>query len=267
MPYEVKANRDHPALLILLFDMSGSMEEIMERETQKRRIDVVWLAFASLRKRLFGLTTKGQHVAARYRIALFSYSDDVVDMQGGIKPVADILSSVPFIVPRGGTNTAKAFASAKALLERELREMQNCPAPLVLHMTDGEYNGDDPEPIARQIMAMSVPDGPVLVENIFISESILPTPITDPRTWPGILPDTILTNPYAEKLRAMSSPLPESYREVMADEGYRLMPGALMLLPGTNRELVRLGFQIAEATAAGGGRGGMNRSNTGTELR
>jgi hypothetical protein len=130
--------------------------------------------------------------------------------------------------------------------------MQHCPAPLVLHLTGGEYTKSygDPEPIAQQIMAMSVPDGPVLIGNIFISDDVLPEPIADPRAWPGILPDTPLASPHAEKLRAMSSPLPESYRRMMAAEGYRLTPGSLMLLPGTAPELVvaGLGFQIAGVT-------------------
>jgi hypothetical protein len=88
----------------------------------------------------------------------------------------------------------------------------------------------------------------VLVENIFISDRILPEPISDPSTWSGILPSTTLSNDYARKLRAMSSPLPDSYRDVLIEHSYRLAPGALMLLPGMSAELVALGFQMSAAT-------------------
>ncbi len=95
---------------------------------------------------------------------------------------------------------------------------------------------------------MSVPDGNVLVENIFISDKVLPAPVEDPTTWPGISPETLLASDYANKLRAMSSPIPDSYRSMMMESSYRLAPGALMLLPGTSPELVAIGFQMSAAT-------------------
>jgi len=115
-------------------------------------------------------------------------------------------------------------------------------------MTDGENTGEDPEPIVRRIMQMAVPDGHVLVENIFISDRVLPKPIADPRKWPGILPDTKLTSNYARKLQAISSPVPGSYRMMMLEMGYSLDTGAVMLLPGVNPELVAMGFQMSAAT-------------------
>ncbi len=97
-------------------------------------------------------------------------------------------------------------------------------------------------------MNLSVPDGNVLVENIFISERIIPETIPDPTKWPGILPNSQLSNDYAKKLRAMSSPIPESYRGMMLENNYHLAPGALMLLPGVSPELVAMGFQMSAAT-------------------
>ncbi len=45
--------------------------------------------------------------------------------------------------------------------------MQGCPAPLVCRMTDGQYSGHDPEPVAREIMSMRNNDGNVLLQNIY----------------------------------------------------------------------------------------------------
>lgn len=46
----------------------------------------------------------------------------------------------------------------------------------------------------------------------------------------------------------MSSTIPETYREVMAEEGYDLAPGARMLFPGAYPELIELGFALSGAT-------------------
>jgi hypothetical protein len=126
--------------------------------------------------------------------------------------------------------------------------MRDHPAPLVCHLTDGGATGADPEPIVKRIMQMSVPDGNVLVENIFISPDVLPEPIRDPKRWPGIMADTVLRDEQANKLKNMSSPIPESYRTMMIESGYRIEKGALLLFPGNNPELVSLGFQMSAAT-------------------
>jgi uncharacterized protein YegL len=252
MSYTIPATAKSKALIILLIDKSGSMQDPLPLgEMTTSRLDVLMAGYARLVKELVTRSTKGQVISPRYRMACFAYDEAVVDVLRGITSVNEIPRRHLALQAGGGTDTAKAFEAAKALLERELPGMHDCPAPLVFHMTDGEYTGADPEPIAREIMAMRVPDGHVLVENIFISDTIVPTPIADPRNWPGILPDTTLTNEYAQKLRAMSSPLPDTYRQLMAQKGYQLTSGALMMLPGMSPELVSLGFQIAGGTGAG----------------
>ncbi len=135
-------------------------------------------------------------------------------------------------------------------MQYELANLGNCPAPLVCHMTDGEYTGADPEPIARRIMSMSNPDGNVLVENIFMSDQILSQPVLPGKAtaWPGILPGTSLLSDYAKKLRSMSSPLPSNYRTVMLERGYSVDGGAVMMLPGDSKELVEMGFAMSMST-------------------
>jgi hypothetical protein len=246
MPYEIMATAKTPALIIYLLDVSASMSQKLG---SKRRIDVVTEALTVTLKQMVFRSTKGGRLSPRYRIAMIAYSDHVYDLLDGIKPVDQVAPlGVPVLSPMRTTNTAAAFAQAEKLLLAELPNLRSCPAPLICHMTDGEYTGADPEPIAKRIMGMSVPDGNVLIENIFISDKILPQPITDPSKWPGILPDTKLSNEYARKLRAISSPLPASYRAMMQENGYQLAKDALMLLPGMTPELVAMGFQMSAAT-------------------
>jgi hypothetical protein len=246
MPYEILATSNTPALIVYLLDVSASMNQPLG---DRRRIDVVLDALqAALRSMVFR-STKGSRVSPRYRIALLAYSDHVYDLLDGVKPVNQVVRlGRPELSPLRTTETAKAFTKAEKLLRAELPSLRSCPAPLVCHMTDGENTGEDPEPIARCIMKMAVPDGHVLVENIFISDKVLSKPITDPRKWSGILPGTKLANKYARKLQAISSPVPESYRTMMLEMGYSLDARALMMLPGVNPELVAMGFQMSAAT-------------------
>lgn len=245
--YTIQATQSTPALIIYLIDISASMGMEMN---DVRRIDVVKKALISAIKQMVYRSTKGSRIAPRYRIAILAYSDEVYDMLGGIKAIDEIAgtATLPELTPQRFTDTARAFKRAEELLREELPRLQKCPAPLVCHMTDGAHTGEDPEPIARRIMEMSVADGPVLIENIFINDSFLEEPVKDPRLWKGVLPGMRLGDEYAHKLQNMSSPLPESYRAMMTEFSYSLQSGALMLLPGSSPEMVSLGFQMSSAT-------------------
>lgn len=250
MPYEILATRKTPALIIYLLDVSGSMGEKLG---QKRRIDVVMDALGAMLKQMVFRSTKGSRVSPRYRVAMYAYSDHVYDLLGGIKGVDQIAQlGVPELSTMRSTDTARAFAQAEKLLQQELPALAHCPAPLVCHMTDGEYTGADPEPIVRRIMNMRVPDGNVLVENIFISDHILGERIADPKRWGGVRPKTKLNSDYARKLRAMSSPIPPGYRVMMREGGYEIADDALMMIPGMTPELVQMGFVMSMATPIGG---------------
>jgi len=244
--YSILATSRTPALVIYLLDVSVSMTQPLGN---KSRLAVVTDALQMSFRQMVFRSTKGSRVSPRYRVALYAYSDHVYDLLDGPKTVDTVAAmGVPELNPQRTTETAKAFAEVEKLLQRELPSMADCPAPLVCHMTDAEYSGDDPEPVVRRIMNMAVPDGRVLVENIFINERLLGAPVTDISRWPGVLAGTELKNSYAEKLRAISSPLPASYRAMIQEYNVHLADGALMMLPGESAELVALGFQMSAAT-------------------
>ena len=235
-----------PALVVYLLDISASMNLSLGK---KRRIDVVLDALTSALRQMVFRSTKGSRLSPRYSIAMYAYSDHVYDLLDGIQTVSRVVNlGVPELRTEARTDTARAFLAAESLLERELHRFQAGPAPLVCHMTDGMHTGDDPAPIVRRIMGMAVPDGNVLVENIFISEDVLSEPIVDLTRWPGISRTTPLENEWGQGLQRLSSVLPESYRTMMLEYGYHLQKDALMLLPGMNPELVAMGFQMSAAT-------------------
>jgi hypothetical protein len=246
MPYEQLATTESPALIIYVLDVSASMTKLLGA---KRRIDVVSESLQAAFARLVFRSTKGIRVAPRYRLALLAYSDHVYDLLDGVQTITDVAPrGLPELKALRTTDTARAFQQVERILERELERNPSGPAPLVCHMTDGEYTGADPEPIVDRIRSMHSADGPVLVENIFISDVMLDGPLNDVRRWSGIDARTRLRSPYAETLRRLSSPLPDGYRRVLLEEGYRMAAGALMLLPGTSPELVELGFVMSTAT-------------------
>jgi hypothetical protein len=242
--YKIPATSKTPALIIYLLDVSASMQQDCGGKT---RIDVVTEALQKVAVKMVQRSTKGTIVSPRYRVAMFAYSSQVIDLLGGVKTIEELAKmGVPKLTTLDMTDTAAAFAEAEKLLKAELPNLQDCPAPLVCHMTDGEYNGPDPMPVAKRIMAMSVPDGNVLVENIYVTTSGLNIP--DVNSWPGVSSESELPDRYSPTLFQMSSPIPESYRSVMREFGYQLEDGARMFFPGDQPDLVELGFAMSGAT-------------------
>ena len=122
---------------------------------------------------------------------MFAYSDHVWDLLNGARTIDQVVKlGVPELHPRQTTDTARAFGEVEKLLKREVPKIQDGPAPIVCHMTDGEFTGADPEPVVRRIKEMAVADGNVLIENIFISDQLLAEPIADIRAWPGVTAQT-----------------------------------------------------------------------------
>lgn len=247
MPYTTLATSQTPALIVYLLDVSASMSMPLG---EKRRIDVVMNALLTVFRQMAFRSTKGKRIFPRYRIAMFAYSDDVYNVFGGAKTITEVVRmGVPDLSPMKQTDTARGLTSVANFLRAELPSLQNCPAPVICHMTDGIYTGDDPEPVAQRIMGMRVPDGPVLLTNIFVTAVDGLLAITDERQWPGITDQTMLgADQYLNKLRRMSSKIPETYRQVMQEDGYQIQSGAYMLLPAANPALLTLGFQMASAT-------------------
>jgi hypothetical protein len=253
MDYTIEATTKTPALLIFLIDVSASMDLPLGNKT---RLEAAEEAVTATIQELLSMCMKGGTIKPRYRLAMLAYSDNVDDGLGGIQPIDTVVQLFsqrgPLRLKVGkGTNPAAAFAEAERLIRAELPKIQEHPAPVICHLTDGKHDKryQDPEPIAQEIMSLGVQDGKVLVENIFISDDILAEPIRDLKSWQGIRPDTQLLNDYAVKLRNMSSRFPESYiTNVFEKASIQLAPDARMLLPGTSPELVKLGFQIAGHT-------------------
>jgi uncharacterized protein YegL len=246
MPYEALATAATPALIIYLLDTSESMAAKMDGF---QKVDLVSRALKNVILEMVSRSTKGQVVRPRYRVAIFTYNDDVSDLFDGAITVDRFQNEgIPYMKAEGRTDTAAAFEKAEAFLKQEWSRMRSCPAPLVCHMTDGEYTGDDPQPVVRRIMQMNNGDGNVLVENIYLDAQALRNPVSNPYHWPGISREDQLGSESARVLFRMSSTIPNGYQSLFEDRGYSIKPGSRLLFPGNTPEMLEAGFMMSGMT-------------------
>jgi len=245
--YTREASSDAPQLVIYVVDVSDSMALPLGAS---RRIDVVTNTLVAAIRQMVSRSLKGSTIAPRYRVALIAYNDRPHDVFSGVVTIGQVAEKgIPTFKPTGPTATAAAFGLAENILRAELQTLSpDAPAPLVCHVTDSKYSGKDPADAAARMKAIRVPDGNVLLENVFISDHVLGTRVANPRTWPGVNRSTAMVDTYAQTLRDMSSPLPESYRRGLTQAGYQLSIDALMMLPGETPELVGLALQMSAAS-------------------
>ncbi|HET8910515.1 MAG TPA: vWA domain-containing protein [Ktedonobacteraceae bacterium] len=247
--YTQPATRLTPALVIYLIDASSSMNEPCGSTT---KIALVNMALEEAVKGMVLRSMRDVKVQPRYHIAMFAYSTKVNDLLNGIRTLPELLrvGGSPELIA-GGTETdsASGFMAVEDLLKQHLATYKNGPAPLVCHLTDGLFTTQDPAPIIQRIRAMSVEDGEVLVENILMIDKMLRKPPKEWSTWGGVQKARDLTNDYAKHLFALSSPLPETYRQnINRSAGYDLQKGVALFFPGIHPKLVQLALAASSAT-------------------
>jgi hypothetical protein len=134
------------------------------------------------------------------------------DGDGGI---VEVTRKVPvWLRPRAkfGNPVCAALTAASECLGSWISQHRDSFPPIVIHVTDGEYAFDDPEPQAQEIMGLATDDGNVLLFNIHLSE-VDAMPVQYPDR------ETSLPNAEAKLLFRMSSVLPEPSRNLAATMG------------------------------------------------
>lgn len=238
--YRTQATSFTPALIIYLIDVSGSTSETFENTN---RIEAVTNALSKAAVWMVQRSIKGAIIAPRYRVGMFAYSDDVIDLLGGIKTIDELAKmGIPRLTTLSTTNTAKAFALVENVLKQEIPNIQNCPAPLICHLSDGEYIGKDPLPIMQRIMNLSTKDGNVLIENIYMKNDISFIPVQAVNNWKGFQNSYQFKDQYAKSLFEGSSLIPQSYREVLNEFGCKFQPNSRLFFPGSTTKLLELAF-------------------------
>lgn len=250
--YSNTATSDYPALVIYLVDISGSMNKPLGK-SGVTRIQAVSDALYMTMSEMVARSSKQGVIRPRYEIALYAYSEDVYDIYGGVKAIDDVANlGIPEMSPQNRTNMTAAFQFARDLIHKQVKQWNsadhaNRPAPLIVHMTDAELKETfgNPMPYVDEIKSVQTGDGTVLVENIFISDTLTEIPDA-PDAFSGFLASQSLGNPLADKLLAMSSPMPETYCKLINEtEALNLQPGVQMMFPGTTPKFVRVAFAVS----------------------
>jgi hypothetical protein len=180
----------HPGLVVFLVQVSASMEAHTGRGYSRLRC--ASLALESMVMDMFGASLKGERLRLRFRVAILAYAEQVWDVLGGIKTIVELAESgLPVFRTMGTADAATAFGVAADLVAEEIGAASPddaiyMPVPLVVHLTDGRRC--DPEPQIRRLQSLAVPDGSVLLMNVWCSDDPpCPVPVcrADNGLWDG----------------------------------------------------------------------------------
>lgn len=241
--YTQPATTHTPALIIYLIDAGASMNELCGTTT---KVDIVNASLYKALQTMVQRSTRDTVVLPRYKIAIFAYnSAAVVDLLDGIRTLPDLVEAGrPIIVPGNEkTDMARGFTVVEKLLQACKTAFQYSPPPLVCHVTDTPLSQQDFSTImtiVRRIQSICVDDGPVLVENVYMTEHALQTEVQHWHQWGGVLKEKQLARKDAKLLYRLSSFLPTTYRENINQYGYALQAGSAHFFPDLHPDLVSL---------------------------
>jgi hypothetical protein len=229
-PYQKKAERAHPALIVMLLDDSASMSSPMIGTSDSRYHLVEQYSGVILKELLHRSTVvsgENHSVKSRYYVDVIKYGSEVefwtgaeVDIGEAVKHFASAGGSFGLGGHLSGTDAARAFQAALGRLENALKRdiFRESFPPMVFHLTDGE-SATDAEPVAQQIMNLASTDGRVLIVNAFIGGDTSLN-YTDNNDFPGyVSEEEVGTSPDNLRLFRMSSIMPDSIKQNLVGGG------------------------------------------------
>lgn len=271
VPYEREITRQHPALMVLLLDQSGSMQTAWFRGGTKA--DGVAETVNNLIQEIVLLSIRQKEVRHYFDLAVIGYSGSTVTsmfqgtdvenpvitctraneivrretvMEQGLRIERHV-----WVEPRaaGQTPMCLALSTAKRVTEKWAAQHADSFPPIVLNVTDGAGNDGDPLPIAEQLLQVSTKYGSALLMNCHIPgkldqrDSDLPTSNGDKTI---LFPDEKFPLPsqYARDLFEMSSALPESFRRRAIDLEFNVTEGARGYMYNASRADVARFFKV-----------------------
>lgn len=251
--YSVVPNRSNPMAILFVVDQSGSMEDKMPKSGRTKAVQVADV----INKMLSELITKARReneVRHYYDVGVIGYGGNRVynalkgsletqilnpigtindnplrvekRMNTAVTATGDLIEipenfSIWFDpVAYGGTPMNAALQLAAETIAPWCDAHPNSFPPVVIHITDGEYNDSDPSNTAEGIRSFTTKDGNVLLCNLHISSDAAES-IAFPDS------ESALPNVFSKTLFRMSSIIPESMHRNVKDilgDGARLSP-------------------------------------------
>lgn len=253
VPYDRAITQQHPALLVLLLDQSGSMENAWLRGGTKA--DGVAEAVNNLIQSIVLMSVRQKEVRHYFDLAVIGYSGSTVaSMFQGTDIKSPIITTTTaneivrrqtvtegglrierhvWVEPRaaGQTPMCLALATAKDITENWAAQHEESFPPIVLNLTDGAGNDGEPLAVAEELLQVSTKYGSALLLNCHISGPLDKRDGDKPDAGsdkPILFPDEKFPLPsqYARDLFEMSSALPESFRRRAIDLEFDVTEGA-----------------------------------------
>ena len=253
VPYERDITRQHPALMVLLLDQSGSMQNAWLRGGTKA--DGVAESVNNLIQSIVLMSVRQKEVRHYFDLAVIGYSGSTVaSMFQGTdinNPIITITKANEIVrrqtVTEGGlrierhvwvearaagqTPMCLALATAKEITEKWAAQHEESFPPIVLNLTDGAGNDGEPLPVAEELLQVRTKHGSALLLNCHISGPLDKRDGDKPEIGsdkPILFPDEKFPLPsqYARDLFEMSSALPDSFRRRAIDLEFDVTEGA-----------------------------------------
>jgi hypothetical protein len=234
MPYTAVATARTPATIIFVLDLSP--DACVPRQTVPaigRMNDLLLGVLQSI----FCRSVRGEDVAPRYRLGFFAYGQPfLMNTLNEIESISSIIQrSSPPMVAIG--SASEAFQAVRRVVEASIA-VPVSPAPLVCHFTASSMWATDLESLVTSITMMPHGDGNVLVETVYLGSDLSGNFSEDASSWQGIADPNDLSGDSLRGLARMSSALPKSYADLLADNGFSLREGSRLLFPWIYRDLI-----------------------------
>jgi hypothetical protein len=269
MAYDRRIDREHPSLVLLLLDQSGSMSATMGGD-HRTRAEAVADAVNGLLFELVLRCVKDAEEGPRpyYDVGVIGYAirDQVGPAFGGELEGHQLVSSVALAehplrveestgpggqrvrtpvwvepVAIGSTPMCEALDLAGRICADWIEAHPHSFPPVVINLTDGVANDGDPKHWARRLTELATTDGSVLLFNASIATEaggVIAFP-SDP---------DVLPSDAARELFAMSSPLPPFMVDAAASAGHAIDEAARGLVHNADVTSIVSFLRIGTAT-------------------
>jgi hypothetical protein len=257
--YDKQWSSANPGLLIIMIDQSGSMDG--EYQYNESKAVFASKAVNNTIKRIIDRNFSGGSPKDRCSIVVFGYGQNAGLLTEGFlsdlaasplrvetvkKKISDdgIETDVQmpvYVEPKasGQTNMTEAFKLAKDLIEKFIAAAPDCPAPVVINISDGapyvgyDYDFDAAETAAKSIMNLSCEDGSPLIFNAHIEKGSVKIKLPTSKDK--------LSDKNEQFLFEISSLIPEAFRPAAEKNGLAVEPNARGCMIGVEAEdLVKL---------------------------
>ena len=257
MAYEKKISRQHPGLIYLVIDDSGSMADSLPGTSDPK---FAWTERYSgiILKELLARSTEmkgdGAVVKPRYYFLVTTYgsqartwSNGPLDIEAAVEQYAQAGNALGLGGHLGGTDAEAAYAEALVHLQAAVtsEQFRDSFPPMLLHLTDG-MSHTNAEQQAEQVKQLTTSDGNVLVVNAFIGTQTSLS-YQGPEDFPGYL-EASEAGPSPDNVRLfnMSSEAPPCIHQNLVDDGIfpNLRSGSRLFFDVRTKEMLKHVIQV-----------------------